>query len=287
MSVLSKRLSVITINLNNASGLEKTINSVLSQTYQSIEYLVIDGGSTDGSLDVLEKYSNKITYWLSEKDTGIYNAMNKGIRLAKGDYCLFLNSGDWLVDTDVVSKIFSGNPITDIISGDVYYFDTQLNTIKWLVTSPEHLTAKALFLGTLPHQATFIKRSLFNRIGLYNEQLKIASDWLFFLEALLINSATYQHHKGVVSYFNMDGISCNPVNNSLPRREQLSILQQKYPLFLADYEQLDTLEKQTYQWRESREYKVYKFLERTGVIRAGVFCRRVKRSLQRTVLRLF
>ncbi|GAB3693536.1 glycosyltransferase family 2 protein [Spirosoma flavus] len=280
-------LSIITINLNNASGLKKTIESVVNQSYSSIEHIVIDGGSTDDSVQLIDYYASQIHHSISEPDKGIYNAMNKGIRLATGTYCLFLNSGDWLVDNNVITSVFSENPQADIVSGDIYFYDTNLDQVKWLVTSPDNVTAKTFFSGMLPHQATFIKRSLFNSLGFYNEQLRIASDWLFFLEALLVKQHTYQHFKGVVAYFSMDGISCNPETNSLPRREQRSILQQKYPLFLADYEHFDRLEKQSNQWLASREYRVYKFLENTGVIRFGVFCRRVKRSMQRTVLRLF
>ncbi len=88
------KLSIITINKNNAYGLRKTIQSVINQTYSNIEYIIIDGASTDGSIDVIKKFEDKIDWWASEPDTGIYNAMNKGIKIATGDYCQFLNSGD-------------------------------------------------------------------------------------------------------------------------------------------------------------------------------------------------
>ncbi|MDR2910496.1 MAG: glycosyltransferase [Bacteroidales bacterium] len=94
------KLSIITINLNNVAGLQKTIESVVKQTFTDYEYIVIDGGSTDGSADIIKQHANKITYWVSEPDKGIYNAMNKGIRVAKGEYCLFLNSGDWLINSN-------------------------------------------------------------------------------------------------------------------------------------------------------------------------------------------
>ena len=281
------RLSIITINLNNANGLEKTLHSIVTQTYNSFQLIVIDGNSSDSSVSVIQAYKSNITYWISEPDKGIYHAMNKGIRQATGDYCLFLNSGDWLAEANVLENVFSTNPQADILSGDIYFYDNRLDQVKWLVPSPDNITAKTFFSGLLPHQATFIKRSLFDSLGLYNEQLKIASDWLFFLEALLVKQHTYQHYKGVVAYFNMDGISCSPTTNALPRQEQQSILRQKYPLFLADYEHFEALEKQSHQWLASREYRVYKFLERTRVIQFGVFCRRIKRSMQRTVLRLF
>jgi len=112
-------LSIISINLNNVAGLQKTIESVWPQTFTDYEYIIIDGGSTDGSIDIIKKYSDKITYWISEKDNGIYHAMNKGIEVAKGDYCLFLNSGDWLVDKKILENVFSNNHSEDILYGDM------------------------------------------------------------------------------------------------------------------------------------------------------------------------
>lgn len=277
-------LTIITVNLNNAAGLKKTIESVVNQSFRSVDYIVIDGASKDNSRQIIQDYDSFISYWISESDNGIYHAMNKGIRKAAGEYCLFLNSGDWLAEPTTLESVFAQKPHADIVAGDVYFYDSQQNAIKWHVPSPDQLTAKTLFLGTLPHQATFIRRSLFGKIGLYNEQLKIASDWLFFIEALVEQGCSYQHHKGPVAYFNMDGISCNPATESLPRREQLYILRQKYPLFLPDYERLDQLETQTQQWVHSREYRVYRFLEHIGIIKLGMLCRRAKRAVQRSLI---
>ncbi|CAG4999697.1 putative glycosyltransferase [Dyadobacter sp. CECT 9275] len=275
------QLSLITINLNNKEGLLQTIRSVLQQSFESFEYIIIDGGSTDGSLDIIRENSAFINYWTSEPDNGIYHAMNKGINVAKGKYCLFLNSGDWLSGPEILRRALADQSDADIISGDIYFYDNVKQAIKWLVPSPDQVTAKTLFLGTLPHQATFIKRSLFDTIGLYNEQLRITSDWLFFLEALFVFNCTYLHYTGVIAYFNMDGISCDPRTELLRKQEQLRILQQKYPLFLPDYELLNRLENQTFEWLESREFRVYKSLENMGVIRFGVFCQRITRAIQR------
>ncbi|WP_169921743.1 glycosyltransferase family 2 protein [Spirosoma rigui] len=267
--------------MNNRTGLEKTLQSVFGQTYSAIEFIVIDGGSTDGSVAYIQQHAAKVKYWVSEPDLGIYHAMNKGIAQATGEYCLFLNSGDWLVHSSTLEIVMSNKPKADIVAGDVYFFDTEANVIKWHVPSPDVLTAKTLFLGTLPHQATLIRRSLFERFGVYNQGLKIASDWLFFLEVLLEGGCSYQHIPETVAYFSMDGISCSPQTHALPRREQLTVLQQKYPRFLPDYERLDQLERQAVQWQKSREYAVYHFLERTGIIRIGVLLRRLKRFLVR------
>ena len=274
-------ISIITINLNNAQGLQKTIESVVNQTFQAKEFIIVDGDSTDRSIDVIQFYESNISCWISEPDTGIYNAMNKGVKLAHGEYCLFLNSGDWLAGNSILEQLFENQLTDDIVAGDIYFFDNDSNQIKWQVLSPDVLTAKTLFNGTLPHQATLIKRELFDRVGLYNEKLKIASDWLFFVEALLEKGCSYTHYQGVVSYFNMDGISCNPATDSLPKREQLMVLRQKYPLFLADYDRLAQLEEQTNQWSGSREYLVFTYFQKIGLIQAGVFCLRVFRFLKR------
>ncbi len=300
-------LSIITINLNNSSGLKKTLESVHSQTFRDFEHIIIDGGSTDGSLDLLKSklkipentFSRIIKpfhdvenedkgnrendcqlyslpqfqysfFWLSEPDYGIYNAMNKGIVLAKGEYCLFLNSGDWLADDQVLSKIFEKEQNADIISGDMVFYDTKENQIKWWISPPDILTAKTFFEGSLPHQATFIKRKLFDIYGFYNENLKIASDWLFFTETMLENHCTYQHYNGLVSYFNMDGISCSTSSENLLRDEKAELLQKKYPRFIADYNRLKQLEENEKSWKNSKEYKVFRFLKNTGVIKIGV-----------------
>ena len=112
-------LSIITINLNNREGLRKTIESVVNQTFQDFEFIVIDGASTDGSVEVIQDYP-RINYWISEPDTGIYNAMNKGIAKATGEYCLFLNSGDTLFQINTLTGILQSNPKGDIIFGNVH-----------------------------------------------------------------------------------------------------------------------------------------------------------------------
>lgn len=276
-------LSVITINLNNCKGLKKTIESIVSQAFNNFEFLIVDGASSDESKEVINQYNNRIDWWVSEKDTGIYNAMNKGIHKAKGKYCLFLNSGDWLSDNNILSQVFTQPQDADIISGDIAFYDSTINAVKWLVPSPEVLTAKTLFNGTLPHQATFIKRELFEKYGYYNENIRIVSDWQFFLETLLEHNVTYHHHKGLVSYFNMDGISFCKETQSLPMKEKQAILELKYPRFIADFELLKQMEEHDQLWKESKEFKVYCFYKKYGIIGLGVLLIRgyifIKRKL--------
>ena len=122
-----KKLSLITINQNNAEGLRRTIESVVFQTYIDYEYIVIDGASTDESVNILKQYDNRITFWISEPDTGIYNAMNKGILKATGDYCLFLNSGDWLSDDRVLEEVFLHEITEDIVCGNAVFEKSHLH----------------------------------------------------------------------------------------------------------------------------------------------------------------
>ena len=200
------KLSIITINRNNAVGLRRTIESVVSQTYNDFEYIIIDGASTDGSVEVIKEYSDKITYWVSEPDTGIYNAMNKGILKAKGEYLLFLNSGDWLVDEQVVSDFCNCNINQDIVCGNIYLIE---NGEIILAKSPEKeaLDFNFFYHGSLLHPASFIRKELFIKYGFYDEQYKIIADWEFFLRVILINKVSYKHYERIISNFPVDGIS--------------------------------------------------------------------------------
>jgi len=277
------KLSIITINYNNKAGLEQTLESVCGQRLSNFEFIIIDGGSTDDSQKVIENHADRISHWGSEPDNGIYHAMNKGIAAANGEYLLFLNSGDWLAGNTVLEQVFAQNPTADIVSGDICFYDTEKKNVRWHVPSPDQLTAKTLFLGTLPHQATFIRRELFHRFGPYNESLQVVADWLFFLEVLLERNCTYEHIPLTISYFAMDGISCSPSAQGLPRREQLAALNEKYPRFVPDYEQLERLENQESAWQNSREYTVYQWLKKWGFISAGIFVMRSIRFVKQKI----
>src|SRR5690554_4847972 len=163
------KLSIITVNLNNANGLSKTLESVASQTFTNYEHIIIDGGSNDGSVDIIKDYERKYNgapghlYWVSEPDKGIYNAMNKGIKVASGEYCLFLNSGDWLLKNSIKDRIFSDHTSPDILSCD-------LQSSKGKISYPGKIDLLYLLFNTLGHPSTFIKKTIFEKYGLYNEQ---------------------------------------------------------------------------------------------------------------------
>jgi glycosyltransferase involved in cell wall biosynthesis len=198
------KLSIITVNRNNATGLEKTIQSVVSQTATDFEYIVIDGASNDGSVDVIKKYADKITYWVSEPDSGIYNAMNKGIRKTRGEYCLFLNSADWLIESGTLANVFAD--IAELPDAGVYYSDIILSD-GYLVVKPNPLTINHLIHDPLNHQNTLIKRALFFEHSLYNEKLKIVSDWEFLLKELWAYKTIFLHIKTKIAIYDITGIS--------------------------------------------------------------------------------
>ncbi len=233
-------VSIITINYNNAKGLLKTIPSVLNQSYKDIEYIVIDGGSTDSGLEIIKQHADRISYWVSEKDKGVYQAMNKGIAKAKGDYLLFLNSGDYLVDNEIVSKVFSGyNLKEDIVYGDLFLeLDGKIIGEK---EYPDKITFKHFFCNndSLPHPASFIKKSLFERSGLYNEELKIVSDVEFWLKSIFLYQATYQRLPFKISIFGMDGMSSLPENREITYREKQVVYNKYFPGFIEDYKKYD------------------------------------------------
>jgi glycosyltransferase involved in cell wall biosynthesis len=203
------RLSVITINLNDAQGLETTIQSIVNQGYTDFELIVIDGGSKDGSVDIINNYSDRISYWVSEADKGIYNAMNKGIAHAKGEYCFFLNSGDHFVSNKVLDLIFKEPINEDIIYGNLMVCD---NVHKKTIRSvgKAALTFLDLYTSSLKHQATFIRRALFEKSGFYDEDLEILADWAFFLKTVGLEGATTKYLNIDISFFDDNGISNDP-----------------------------------------------------------------------------
>lgn len=232
-------LSIITVNLNDVEGLKKTMTSVFEQTFKEFEYIVIDGGSTDGSKEYIESQRDKIDTWISEKDSGIYNAMNKGIKVANGEYLLFLNSGDFLNNNNVLIKA-SEQLIADF---DIYYGDVQLMDNKKLekkdvLVYPEKLTFSFFCNSTIIHQAAFIKKTLFYDFFFYNEELKLVSDWEFFICALCKYNASYKKLNLILIDFDVNGISSDPVNEKLLYRERDFCLQEHFPLIMEDYKEL-------------------------------------------------
>lgn len=234
------KLSIITVNLNNRDGLLRTLNSVFDlQTFTDFESIVIDGGSNDGSFDVINKYNDKIRYWVSESDTGIYNAMNKGISHSTGDYILFLNSGDTLVQ-NVLKDIFKFNYSEDFIYGNCYQiYSDRINECKM----PSKLTFFDFYLGSIIHCATFIKRNQFAEY-LYSEKYKIVSDWEFFLKKIVIENASLKYIDLFISNFDMGGISSLNQYRDIQNEERIEVLSDNFPQkILLDYSTFTILSK--------------------------------------------
>lgn len=196
------KLTIITINYNNLSGLKKTVDSVLSQSFSDYEWVVIDGGSSDGSREFLEQNASHFSFWSSEPDGGIYNAINKGISHATAEYVQFLNSGDWLCSADTLEKVFYKQHSADVLYGDMFQVNGSRNQ---LIRYPKDLCLSFFLYDSLCHQACFYKRELFNN-NLYDESFRIVSDWAMNIK-LILDGKRYEHIDLPIVYYDNNGIS--------------------------------------------------------------------------------
>lgn len=234
------RYSIITINYNNREGLELTIKSVINLTSKDFEYIVIDGGSTDGSVDIIKEYEKHITYWVSEKDHGIYHAMNKGVAQSHGDYCIFMNSGDIFYNNDVLKQIATIKTKEDIIVGKV-----AIDNNDRILTQPPtgELTMYHLYSGAIPHQGAFIRTSLLRK-NPYDEEYKIISDWKFFVQSLVFDNCTILYINDYIAKYDINGISSS--NPHLMQEEKEKALKELLPpRILADYQHIKDCECKT------------------------------------------
>lgn len=218
------QLSIITINYNNPEGLERTIHSVLSQTKMPYEYIIVDGASTRGDVEIIKKYENSITKWVSERDGGIYPAINKGAKLATGDYCLFLNSGDTLYDDTVVSRINNLQLSED-------FFEGIANASGQISYPPIKYTLGTFLYQRNPfHQASIIKRTMILERP-YDESYKIAGDLAFNINNLVVHSCTYRPLNFVICNYEGGGRSAT-VEHSEEIKRIYSIFM---PKIMEDY----------------------------------------------------
>ena len=215
-------VSIITVNFNHFEGLKRTYESIVSQTFTDYEWIVIDGGSTDGSREFIEQHQDRIAYWCSEKDNGIYHAMNKGIRQAKGEYLNFMNTGDIFACSKTLAGVFSEQRTADILYGYMMIKDingrchTDYNmkkTIHWY----------NLFPNTFPHQSSFIRRALFDVVGMYDESCRVVSDSRWFAKAVLTHKASYEFIPQKIAVFEGDGISTKGIPASERDRQKEGI----------------------------------------------------------------
>ena len=266
------KLSIVTINYNNAEGLRKTLASVASQTYRDIEHIIVDAASTDGSVDVIKEYATSLAslhhsiIWVSEPDKGIYNAMNKGIEIALGkrvvnalnrseqgedknkelcDYCQFLNSGDCLAASDVTERMVhalnsflmggDGAGTPDILYGNMKKVMPNGTFVRDACGGPNDVTLNMFYRGCLNHSPAYIKRSLFDEYGLYDETLKICSDWKFYMQSIVLGKAKVKYVPIDVTIFDMTGIS--ETRKDILNEERKRLLHEMVPDgILKDYD---------------------------------------------------
>ena len=270
------KLSIITITYNNAEGLQRTIDAVQSQTYRDFEHIIVDGGSTDGSVDVIREYESSLASrlsplasnlkWISEKDTGIYNAMNKGIeialgkrivnsfnrselvedknkgiRMAEGEYVLFLNSGDILAEPTILQKMVDCDLTADICYFDAMFTDSGLPYISRIY--PESLSLRFFLHDSLCHQAMLYRLDILSKAGGYDEQYKLVGDWALNVKMIILDGCSVQHYPIVTTYYEIGGLSWTDEGRQRCEMEKKIFLQTNLPKrIMDDYYYWDTIE---------------------------------------------
>ena len=244
------KLSIITINLNNSQGLLDTFASIY-------------GNSNDSSISFINS-ETRIDKWISEKDKGVYDAMNKGINLADGEYLLFLNSGDCLYNNQTLENVFKSLTNSDLIYGNLVFKSSHSEvTYKY----PDKLSVDFLFELSLGHPATFIKKKLFEKFGLYDSSYKITADWCFFLICILKGNSSTKFIDETISIFDTNGISSDPSNKEQIFKERHDFLSKEFPLFyskyLKDKEIISNLYEKEKCLEKTLSSKLYKFFNKT------------------------
>jgi glycosyltransferase involved in cell wall biosynthesis len=228
------QISVITVCKNVASDLERTIQSVLMQNFKDYEYIIIDGKSSDNTFKILKQYEKQITKIISESDTGIYDAMNKGISLAAGRYLLFLNAGDELLHENILNiaaERIDKNPV-DIFFGHTLEVDKKTG-LAYVRSQRPYLNNLILFRQTIAHQAAFISRRAFEKYGKYDNSLCVVADWEWFLRAVLRFKASYYYHDFVCTLFELGGLSwcSDPIVQRVHSLERQSVENRYFNVF--------------------------------------------------------
>lgn len=244
----NKKLSIVTINFNNVEGLRKTLASVAAQTYRDIEHIIVDAASTDGSVDVIKGYAETSMHtviWTSETDNGIYDGMNRGIRKASGDYVWILNSGDCAASPDVVEKMMTilKEEKFDLLLGNIVrmyvnkkeYAPLPVKRIKDEKPRPIDVSMLTFYSSTIPQDAAFVRRELFEKYGYFDDKLKICADWKLYLNMIALGDVVPMYVNMDVVLFDMHGVSNS--NNELLKAEKRAYLEEVLPVSVyKDYE---------------------------------------------------
>jgi len=217
-------VSIITVSFNSLRTISDTINSVLNQTYPNIEYIIIDGGSIDGTVELVKSFNNRITKFISEPDTGIYNAINKGIRLAEGSFVGIINSDDFFCNNNIIQKVADafGDPETDAVFGDAQFVDP-VNTSKIVryYSSKNFNTGKFKF-GFMPaHPSFYVKRELFEKLGYYKTDYKIAADFELLVRFLYIHQINCKYLKMPFLSMRMGGVSNRSIQSKFTLNKEI------------------------------------------------------------------
>ena len=212
------KISVITVSYNSAATIKRTVQSVLDQDYVNIEYIIIDGFSSDGTLDVLSEFENKISVIISEPDNGIYDAMNKGLTYVTGDVVCFLNSDDFYSNNSVISQVANimRDCNLDALYGDVCYFSKNKpqKIVRWYHSN--HFKPERLAWGWMPaHQALFLSRQVVDRVGKFNINYKIAADYDYIIRSFYDQNLRYLHLPEVLVYMQMGGVSTRGLSSAI------------------------------------------------------------------------
>lgn len=257
------KLSIITINYNNAEGLRKTLASVAAQTYRDLEHVIVDAASTDGSVDIIKEYAEKADYpvvWNSEKDKGVYDGMNRGIKKASGDYIQILNSGDILASSDVTERMVASLPegVSIFYGNMLKSYDGKTIVNRDTCGSGMYTPESFLYFynGTLNHDCAYIRRDLFNKYGLYNEEMKICSDWEWYVKAIALGGEKAVYTDIDVTIFDMNGVSeSHGKNAELIKKERREYLEKILPAtVLHDY---DTFSFPVFQYQRLQKHHLW------------------------------
>ncbi len=218
--------SIITICYNEAAGIRDTCESIVTQTHKDHEWIIIDGGSTDGTLDIVKHYSESISILVSGPDEGIYDAMNKGLALAQGEYVIFMNGGDRFISEEALEWV-DASPKRDLIYGDIVFDDLNGKRAYY----PDQVAAGYLLKNMVPHQATFYRRSLFEQFGTYDTSYRIAADYDLYVRLLEIGKVSHHHINRPLAIFNRNGVSTSKHHRQIKKRENHHIRMKYFPRY--------------------------------------------------------
>lgn len=222
------KISIITVCLNAKNTIEKTLLSIFNQTFKDIEVIVIDGASKDRTLEIIDKYKDKISHFVSEPDNGIYDAMNKGIKLATGDFICFLNAGDTFYDNNILEKVAQKlikNPECKFLFGDAEYISEKGSKV---VRYENMKNDFSIIFDNICHQSIFYHKSLFEQFGLYSDKYKIYADWDFNINCLAKNKVKAIYLQAIICKFQLGGTCSTPENKKICKKEKQLLIEKYY-----------------------------------------------------------